>query len=67
MQALIEGFISILDFVISHIRNVVWLVAHIPEYAGQVMMAVGYLPDFLTSPVMVGLTLILFFAVIKIF
>lgn len=67
MAALLESSAAFIDFLFSMVRSASFMVTHLPELVTPIYQAVGYMPDFLIGPLMVGVELVLLFAIIKLF
>lgn len=67
MSALLDSVAAFFDFLFSMLRSAVFMVTHLPEFVASISQAVGYMPDFLIGPLMLGVNLVLLFAIIKLF
>lgn len=65
MEAIIDFFISLGDFLINQIQTVIWAVAAIPRLASFFNSFFAYCPSFLLIFLEVSLALTILFAIIK--
>ncbi len=67
MSALINGILSFLKFLGSVLSSIVWVVVSIPSFISSFTAAIANVPGFVRAYCILGLTVIAFFALIKLF
>lgn len=65
MGAIINFFKTIIDFILTFIEGVVWLITNLPTWTQIVLGTVTYAPAFLAVFLTLSLSVTVLFAVLK--
>lgn len=65
LEAIAQFLISIVQFVLNHIKSLIWVVTSIPQFVSSVTAVFAYAPTPLLAFLEISVAIMVLFAIIK--